>query len=102
MTYSFDPAARAELKEAIGYYDDRCPGLGEDFAAEVDAALRGVAEFPEAWPEVRPGIRRCLVHRFPYAVLYAVRADSLSVLVLMHVHRRPDYWVESLEGPPEP
>ena len=39
-------------------------------------------------------VRRCLVHRFPYGVIYSVDEQSSEVLILavMHLHRQPDYW----------
>ena len=44
------------------------------------------------WVEIEPGIRRVLVHRFPFAVLYAGNGDGLFVLAVMHLRREPNYW----------
>ena len=38
------------------------------------------------------GIRRVLVHRFPFAVLYAENDGGLLVLAVMHLRREPNYW----------
>jgi len=32
------------------------------------------------------------VFRFPYALLYRVEADTITILAVMHMHRRPGYW----------
>ena len=37
-------------------------------------------------------VRRCLVHRFPYGVLYSVEPEGISILAVMHLRRDPDYW----------
>jgi len=37
-------------------------------------------------------IRRALVHRFPYGVLYVLERDRLLIIAVMHLHRQPGYW----------
>jgi len=37
-------------------------------------------------------VRRCLVNRFPFGVLYSVEPTSIFVIAVMHHRRRPDYW----------
>lgn len=96
MTFSFHPEAEAEFAEGVSYYEDCQAGLGLDFAREVNLAIRGAAGHPFLWRELQPDVRRCLVHRFPYGVLYAVQPDSILVLAIMHLHRDPDYWKERL------
>ena len=41
MSFRFHPDAEAELFEAIQYYEDVEPGLGQEFAVEVRRALCG-------------------------------------------------------------
>lgn len=41
--------AEAELKDAVTYYEDKRPGLGFDFAREVEASVESVRRFPERW-----------------------------------------------------
>jgi hypothetical protein len=36
--------------------------------------------------------RKLNFHRFPYALVYSVRSDTLYVKAVMHLHRRPFYW----------
>ena len=38
-------------------------------------------------------IRRRLVRRFPYGILYATRPGVVRVLAVMNLKRRPTYWV---------
>jgi plasmid stabilization system protein ParE len=96
MTYSFHPEARRELEMAAGYYEGCATGLGFDFSLEVHNAIQRIADFPSAWEELRPGIRRCLLKRFPYAVLYSSDGEHTYVLAIMHLHRRPGYWQDRL------
>ena len=81
-----------ELEDAIGYYNDECPGLGYEFADEVLRTIRRVCENPTAWKSLSARTRRSLLHRFPYGVIYQIRADELLVVSIMHLHRHPDSW----------
>lgn len=92
MRYVFHPAAEVELSEAVEWYDTRETGLGLDFAAQVYAAIQRALAFPLAWQVMGGDIRRTLVHRFPYGVLYVPEQDQISIIAVMHLHRQPDYW----------
>lgn len=61
------------------------------FFEEIDTAITRIQEAPNTWPEFRQGTRRFLVHRFPFAVVYSQCANSLLVVAVMHLKRRPDY-----------
>ena len=92
MNVIFHSEAREELLESVAYYEERVTGLGMDFHDEVFASVQNALQNPDAWPDVGNGIRRCLVHRFPYAVLYEVTLSRLFVYAVMNLRRHPDYW----------
>jgi plasmid stabilization system protein ParE len=94
MSFRFHPEAETEFFAAIDWYEDRSRGLGADFAAETHAAIQRAATMPAAWPRIEGDIRRVLVRRFPYGVLYAPRNESVVILAVMHLRRHPDYWRE--------
>ncbi|MBA2705635.1 MAG: type II toxin-antitoxin system RelE/ParE family toxin [Blastocatellia bacterium] len=72
MNTSFLDAAQSEFDDAIDYYDEQRPGLGSEFAEEVEEALERINHYPEAWSSLSPRVRRCVINRFPYGVLYEV------------------------------
>ena len=82
MSFVFHPDAELELNEAIEWYETREPGLGLDFATQVYAAIQRAQAFPLAWQEMDGNIRRALVHRFPYGVLYATEQDQLMIIAV--------------------
>ena len=98
MKCSIHPEARRELLEAIDYYNGIEPGLGASFLVEIEAAIFLVLEFPTLWVEIENGIRRCLVRRFPYAVLYTAEAGRVFILAFMHTRRKPGYWSSRRNG----
>ena len=85
--------AERELNEAAQYYELESSGLGSSFLAEVDRCLETIETHPEAGAIVRGSVRRRLVRRFPYAVLYKIKPDAIRVLAIMNLKRRPAYWV---------
>ncbi|MBC8322025.1 MAG: type II toxin-antitoxin system RelE/ParE family toxin [Candidatus Marinimicrobia bacterium] len=94
MTIAFHPDAEEELVESIHYYNDLEEGLGEDFAMSIVNTLHRIIEFPNGWQIVDDNIRRSLVHRFPFGILYSVDEKHIYVLAVMHLQREPNYWVE--------
>jgi len=54
--------------------------------------LNRIAREPGRWPILRGENRKLNFNRFPYAIIYSVRADTLFIIAVMHLHRRPFYW----------
>lgn len=90
-----DPAQR-ELDDAVAWYNQREAGLGWEFLDELDRSVRIIKSFPLAWPEINPGIRRCLLARFPYGIIYGIDEDLIVVVAVAHLRRRPRYWADRL------
>ncbi|MBX3658847.1 MAG: type II toxin-antitoxin system RelE/ParE family toxin [Ramlibacter sp.] len=84
--------AQAELDEAISWYAEQAPGLGDAFLIETLKTIQLIEQFPKAWHPLMPQIRRCRLRRFPYSVIYAQDGSDLLVLAVAHQHRKPDYW----------
>ena len=58
MTYRLHPAAAAEHLDSVAFYESRASGLGADYLAEFEVAMRRVVESPLLSPiEVPPEIR---------------------------------------------
>ena len=92
--------AEVELWEAVGYYEEKAPGLGLDLEAETRDALAEIQEAPRRWPRRRHGTRRRLVQPFPYAIYYIELPDALWVVAFAHTHRKPYYWRGRTEDRP--
>lgn len=86
-----------EAREARRFYDDATAGLGERFVGELEATIERIVEFPRAWPECEPPVRRAVVNRFPYLVHYVVEGRTVVVLGVYHAKRRPISWRERLD-----
>lgn len=84
--------AEAELTEAYQWYDRQRLGLGVEFLSSVEAALEAIRERPQSFPIVHKPLRRALVKRFPYSLLYIVEEDAISVLAVFHGRRDSREW----------
>ena len=99
MRLELHPEARAELRSAALWYDERRPGLGDEFISEVSAALGRIGDAPESyppWPHSRaagPLIRKATIQRFSYAIAFEEHEQHLLVLAVAHAKRRPLYWL---------
>jgi len=90
---SFHRLAERELNEAAQYYELERPGLGSAFLSEVQRCLRAISENPEAGRALVGKVRRRLLRRFPYGLLYTLKPDAIRVLAVMNLKRRPAYWI---------
>jgi toxin ParE1/3/4 len=88
------PEADEELEAAALWYEERQPGLGGAFLDEFERTLHRILVEPERWRKIRGDNRKLNFHRFPYAIVYSVRADALYIKAVMHLHRSPFYWLQ--------
>lgn len=93
MRVKYHEAAEEELLHEIGYLEQRANGLGRRFFAEVQRAEDLIAQFPELAAEILPGIRRRILRKFRYSLIYTMERDGLLILAVAHHSRRPGYWV---------
>lgn len=82
----FAAAAREEFLAGVRQY-------GARFRNAVNHAIRRISRFPEAWGGVpgQPGIRRFVLRRFPFVVVYRETSTEIRVLAVAPT-KRPAYW----------
>lgn len=90
--------AQAELDEAIAWYAAQAPGLGDALLVEALRAFELIAQHPDAWHPLTASMRRCRLRRFPYGVIYTRIDNDILVLAIAHLHRRPGYWRDRIQG----
>jgi toxin ParE1/3/4 len=52
---------------------------------------------PEAREEAL-GLRRALLSRFPYGVVFVELEDHIRVVAIAHAKRKPGYWLHRVVG----
>ena len=84
--------ADLELNEAADYYDLKSPGLGRVFLDEIDGGFARIRRYPHAAPEVAPDVRKLVLGKFPFTIIYSVRPDLIRILSIAHQRKRPYFW----------
>ena len=92
----FHELARREFLEARDYYDDLVYRLGEKFVIEVERCLNIIKTNPLAYPVVKQNVRKAVVIKFPFSILYRLEKDNIYILAVMHQKRKPKYWAERI------
>ena len=91
-TITFHELAEQELNDAADYYNSKSDGLGNAFLNEVEHAVKQILQYPESAPLINLVVRRKMVRRFPYSIMYSVKPDRIRILAIANQKRRPFYW----------
>ena len=94
--------AERELNDAVRYYDLESPGLGRAFLDAVEKTCVSIQRHPQAGTSIVGTIRRRLIRRFPYALLYSVPSASIRVLAVISLFERRTAEAGGLEPPSHP
>ena len=97
MKLEFHPEAELELIEAAVHYELQVPGLGERFEDEIRRATALLLRHPEIGQPVDPDLRRFVLPRFPFTLIYSATSEVLRIEVVGHQSRLPDYWRSRIE-----
>ena len=89
---SFHELAELELNDATVFFEIEREGLGVRFSSAVEAAVAHIREHPEASPVIIRGVRRKVLRRFPYSIMYAIKPERIRILAVANQRRRPFYW----------
>jgi toxin ParE1/3/4 len=92
-----DDAARSELQAIVAWYEEKQPGLGGEFFAEIEHTLELIEYHPGLGAPVprvpaERGTRRVPLRRFPYTIVYREVEVEIQVLAFAHNRRKPGYW----------
>ena len=96
ISVRYHEAAEEELLSEIAYLDTRAPGLARRFFAEVRRSEDLIGLFPEAGNEIASGIRRVILRRFRYSLIYSIDSQGALILAVAHHRRRPGYWLQRM------
>ena len=94
MEVIYHPLVKRDITEALNYYDRISTRLADEFQAEMYSIIAQAETNPLRFHPTQRGFRRANLRRFPYHVLYEVRADSLRVMHVRHNKRHPDYGMQ--------
>ena len=96
MKVRFLLPAQAEVDDAVLWYDSQTQGLGLQFLDDLDRAIRRIVAFPLSHADIEEDLRRCLLSRFPYGIIYGLDFGTVVIVAVAHLHREPRYWIDRL------
>lgn len=89
MKVEFHPLTADDFRQAADFYENKQPGISKIFRVDLYQAIDLITVNPLLFAEVNE-IRRALLRRFPYSVLYRVLRDgTVRILAIRHHKRHP-------------
>ncbi len=90
--------ARAEMRRAAVWYEQRQAGLGRRFLEALWNVLDHIERQPDGFPRLetyrgRRQFRRARLRRFPYFVVYEYLSEETVIVAISHAKRRTHYWL---------
>lgn len=92
MNVRLHPDARLEMREAARYYRQFGDKLPQRIRAEIESAIKRVAENPKRYPILEGQWRKVRLHKFPYGLIHREFAEEIQVVAFAHHKREPGYW----------
>jgi len=77
------------LIEAQDWYEREAAGLGRRFREAINAVVSRMSNSPRQFPIVDKNVRRALLWRFPYSLLFVMEGNELLVIACFHASRDP-------------
>jgi len=83
-----------DVHEAILWYEEKQPGVGDRFVEEVERCYGILEKRPLSGQEVETDIRRLVMKIFPYVLIYTYHAEAnlVEVFAVHHAARNPELW----------
>lgn len=94
----FHPSVAEEAIAARQWYEAIARPLVDSFQREFELGLSRAADAPERWTPHIAGPRAVLLRRFPYLLVYRLRNETVEIVAVQHICRRPGYWRQRLQG----
>ena len=92
IAYRFLQPAEEEMIEAAQFYEAAASGLGRDFLDDLQHGINHLHQHPNLGHSVAHSLRRLLLHRFPFSLIYSVDIEGVLIVAVAHHGRRPGYW----------
>jgi toxin ParE1/3/4 len=92
-----DEEAETEIAETFAWYEGQRENLGQELLETVDEAIEALKERPASFARAAGvsrelGVRRALLRRFPFSLVFIELEGEIRVLAFAHGRRRPAYW----------
>ena len=94
MTVRYHREFLGDVADYARWFEERVPGLGDEFATAVDAAIDQLIERPESFRIMWKQYRRVLIRRFKVVVPFEIAGEDIYVLGVVHGSRDLPRWIQ--------
>jgi len=84
------------MTEAAIFYENASRNLGIDFLADIHRVIDLLRTYPSLGHSVGSSLRRAMLTRFPFTLIYAVEPEAILIVAVAHQRRRPEYWKDRI------
>lgn len=88
----FHVEAEREVDAAFEWYREQSRAAAAGFLNAMHALQGRIGANPRAFPLTRQGLRKAVMARYPYVLLFREKSRGVEVLVVAHAKREPGYW----------
>ena len=90
----FHPGIHSEIEATLAWYESHSNTLALDFESELIKCYEKIAANPLHYfiLHKRLKIRRALLHRFPYKLVFQIQKNKTVWIVALTHQRRKPYW----------
>jgi toxin ParE1/3/4 len=90
----FEPGGQQDLVGATRWYlREAGPARADKFQTEIRRVLSLLQRMPAIGTPSRHGVRKFLLRRFPYTIVYRDEVNLIRVIAVAHHSRKPEYWI---------
>lgn len=79
MRIEYHPAVEQDVADALQRYDAVSKKLGDEFKVELRRMISLAAKNPGKFHQIKPGVRRANLLRFPYHFVYRQITEGIRV-----------------------
>jgi len=96
MTIVFSSRANREVRAILEYYTREAgTEIAGDFHSELEIITHRIKRWPMSFPQIDTAIRRAILRKFPFQVIYRVDADKrIRILAVRHHKQNPDFGLD--------
>jgi plasmid stabilization system protein ParE len=89
---AFLELAQDELDDTFHKYQFQQKDLGYSFLKEIKTTLQLIKHYPNIGSKSSAQTQKFVLKSFPYAILFQRVNDSILVLAIMSLHKKPIHW----------
>jgi hypothetical protein len=90
---NFRIEAQNDVLETVQWYEDKLPGLGDEFFISFTNEINNVCKTPLLYEIKYKGIRQAIIRKFPYNIFFKITNEkAILVFAVLHMSRNPKVW----------